>query len=133
MKKTYDINKEELVSLLNKAFDEGWGSYKDLKETVVEKLVQDFCEEKKDKEVVTEFLKTTSPPISNFEVTDFDELNGRAITWGENTWAGTTIQGSDEITFTTSGSSGDSIGIVSQTFDLPLGSGNSITYNNTGE
>lgn len=42
------LTREKLLELLKTAFDEGWSGYKDLKDSIVEKIVVDFEKQKKD-------------------------------------------------------------------------------------
>jgi hypothetical protein len=47
MNKLLFIPKQDVIELLEKAFDAGWGGFRDLKEGTVSALLQDYIDEKK--------------------------------------------------------------------------------------
>ena len=65
----YEITEEELRGLLSRSYDEGWSGYLDMKDSVTQKMIEEFLSERP---------KTKEKPVAP-DILTIQDVNG-------NTW-----------------------------------------------
>lgn len=95
------IPKREILEMLKAAFDEGWQGYQDLRDPTAEQILDDWCEDYKERRLqetgmtpVTDVqmqpeVQTTSEVQTTFQFADGSRTNlddvGDGISWGSVT------------------------------------------------
>jgi hypothetical protein len=67
------VTKKEIIELLKTAFNEGWDGYYDLRDSVVEKLIDDFLEERKKKSRSMSEIRLQENPSAILPEQHFEE------------------------------------------------------------
>ena len=65
------IPKREILEMLKSAFDEGWQGYQDLRDPTAEQILDDWCEEYKERRL----KETGMTPVTNVEMAQETQLD----------------------------------------------------------